>query len=87
MGSVNAAVLPVPVCAMPMRSCPAMIGGMAAVWIGRRFGVAGFLHGLQNFGIEAKVMKGHGRKMGWRWSVRGTLAEGNGVVSGGGRRF
>ncbi len=34
MGSVNAAVLPVPVWAMPMRSCPAMIGGMAADWIG-----------------------------------------------------
>jgi len=24
----------VPVWAMPMRSCPAMIGGMAAVWMG-----------------------------------------------------
>ena len=34
IGSVNAAVLPVPVCAMPMRSLPARIGGMAADWIG-----------------------------------------------------
>lgn len=34
MGRVNAAVLPVPVWAMPIRSCPARMGGMAAVWMG-----------------------------------------------------
>ena len=30
IGRTNAAVFPVPVCAMPMRSCPARMGGMAA---------------------------------------------------------
>ena len=34
MGSVKAAVLPVPVCAMPIRSCPASTNGMAAAWMG-----------------------------------------------------
>ena len=34
IGSANAAVLPVPVCAMPTRSRPARTSGMASVWIG-----------------------------------------------------
>ena len=34
IGSVNAAVLPVPVWAMPMRSWPARIFGIAAAWMG-----------------------------------------------------
>ncbi len=34
MGSANAAVLPVPVCALPMTSRPAIIRGMALNWIG-----------------------------------------------------
>ena len=34
IGRVKAAVLPVPVWAMPMRSWPARIGGMAAAWMG-----------------------------------------------------
>ena len=34
IGKVNAAVLPVPVWAIPMRSCPSRISGMAAVWMG-----------------------------------------------------
>ena len=34
MGSTKAAVLPVPVCAEPMRSPPLRITGMACSWIG-----------------------------------------------------
>ena len=34
MGSANAAVLPVPVCAPAMMSCPNSTGGMAANWMG-----------------------------------------------------
>ena len=34
IGSVKAAVFPVPVCAMPMRSCPARTSGTAADWMG-----------------------------------------------------
>src|SRR4051812_37924483 len=34
MGSTKAAVLPVPVCAIPMTSEPVMIFGMAADWMG-----------------------------------------------------
>ena len=34
IGSAKAAVLPVPVCAMPQRSRPARIGGIACAWIG-----------------------------------------------------
>ena len=34
MGSVNAAVLPVPVWAPPMMSLPPMTSGMAWAWIG-----------------------------------------------------
>ena len=33
-GSMNAAVLPVPVCAMPRRSRPVRTVGMAWLWIG-----------------------------------------------------
>src|SRR5580692_244553 len=34
IGSANAAVLPVPVCALPMTSRPDMIRGMALNWMG-----------------------------------------------------
>jgi hypothetical protein len=34
MGSANAAVLPVPVCALPMTSLPDRIRGMARNWMG-----------------------------------------------------
>ena len=34
IGSANAAVLPVPVCARPTTSRPASSGGMVAAWIG-----------------------------------------------------
>ena len=34
MGKTKAAVFPVPVWAMAMRSCPCMTLGMAAVWTG-----------------------------------------------------
>jgi hypothetical protein len=34
IGSANAAVLPVPVCAMPSKSSPASTGGMACDWMG-----------------------------------------------------
>ena len=34
IGSTKAAVLPVPVCAMPIRSRPSRITGIAFAWIG-----------------------------------------------------
>ena len=34
IGRTKAAVFPVPVCAMPMISCPAEMSGIAAIWIG-----------------------------------------------------
>ena len=34
IGRVKAAVLPVPVCAMPITSAPVKMGGMAAAWMG-----------------------------------------------------
>ena len=39
-GSANAAVLPVPVCAPARRSRPSSATGIAAAWIGVRFGIA-----------------------------------------------
>lgn len=37
IGTANAAVLPVPVCARPTTSRPSSSGGMVAAWIGDGF--------------------------------------------------
>ena len=57
IGRTNAAVLPVPVCAMPMRSRPARTGGMAAVWIGVGVRVADVSDGLQKLRTESECKK------------------------------
>ena len=56
-GSENAAVLPVPVCAMPSRSRPSSSGGIAWRWIGVGVGIAlGFERAEQRLG-QAEVGK------------------------------
>ena len=60
MGRAKAAVLPVPVWAMPSRSLPKSTLGMAWVWIGVGIGVAFLAQGFDNGGVELEVGKsGH----------------------------
>ena len=56
MGSANAAVLPVPVCAMPSRSRPSVRMGMDCTWIGVGFSIIfGLQRELQGLGKAEAV--------------------------------
>ena len=57
IGSANAAVLPVPVCAMPQRSRPARIGEMACAWIGVGVLWPSFGNGAKNGFAKGEIGK------------------------------
>ncbi len=61
-GKPNAAVLPVPVWAMPSRSRPASSAGMARVWIGVGWGVVLGGQGTQKRLGKAEGFKGRSHK-------------------------
>ena len=59
IGRTKAAVLPVPVWAMPIRSLPIRTDGIAARWIGVGVVIAAVADGAEQFVGKAEIGKGH----------------------------
>ena len=77
MGRTKAAVLPVPVWAVPIRSSPASAAGMAASWMGVGLGIAETVDPRHQARIQIELVEVH--KISFSSEVRRSVGESSGA--------